>query len=341
MKIPGRQYSATSGYRYGFNGKEKDKDIHPLTDYDYGFRIYNPGLGRFLSVDPLSYDYPWNSPYSYAENDVVRSIDLEGGESKIVNVKVIVDDNKQVVATYKSVQNGNNCNKLGNGVLFKLTVQPRVEINGRSGNAIVKSGKSMSVYYQIEGGLNFRPSIGLVVFGSGSGEDATMGGEVGGDAKILSVLDLNDENTKNLFELVDIMGKLEGQEIMPGEVSAKFPELVSEFSNLTLEEKNKKQSQSNTVEPNTSLENKKTATVGLPLKLDPTTLSPQKIYPNPGKIYLPRTSTPWGTKLYPGGDSIGRYWHGKFPNDTIYFNPPSSSSNDSTKNKANENKRGF
>jgi len=40
---------------------------------------------RFLSVDPLSVDYPFNSPYAFAENDVVRSIDLEGLEKYVIH----------------------------------------------------------------------------------------------------------------------------------------------------------------------------------------------------------------------------------------------------------------
>lgn len=34
-------------YRYGFNGKEKDDkgEFGSTTHYDYGFRIYNPGIG--------------------------------------------------------------------------------------------------------------------------------------------------------------------------------------------------------------------------------------------------------------------------------------------------------
>ena len=51
--------------------------------YDYGFRIYNPQIGKFLSVDPLSRNFPWNSPYSYAENDVIRCIDMDGLEKFI------------------------------------------------------------------------------------------------------------------------------------------------------------------------------------------------------------------------------------------------------------------
>jgi hypothetical protein len=30
---------------------------------DYGFRIYDPRVARFLSVDPLSPDYPWYTSY--------------------------------------------------------------------------------------------------------------------------------------------------------------------------------------------------------------------------------------------------------------------------------------
>jgi hypothetical protein len=43
-------------------------------------RIYDPRLGRFLSVDPLTKNYPWNSPYSFAEGDPINFIDLDGAE---------------------------------------------------------------------------------------------------------------------------------------------------------------------------------------------------------------------------------------------------------------------
>ena len=48
--------------------------------YDYGFRIYNPALGRFLSVDPLTVSYPWFTPYQFAANDPIRNIDIDGLE---------------------------------------------------------------------------------------------------------------------------------------------------------------------------------------------------------------------------------------------------------------------
>ncbi len=69
-------------YRYGFNGKEKDADGEwgSNTHYDYGFRIYNPAIAKFLSVDPLAPDYPYYTPYQFAGNMPIWAIDLDGLE---------------------------------------------------------------------------------------------------------------------------------------------------------------------------------------------------------------------------------------------------------------------
>ncbi len=81
--LPGRKYSqANTKYRYGFNGKELDKETSSTTTYDYGFRIYNPALGRFLSVDPLTKGYPWYTPYQFAGNKPIAFIDLDGKEEE-------------------------------------------------------------------------------------------------------------------------------------------------------------------------------------------------------------------------------------------------------------------
>ena len=50
--------------------------------YDYGFRIYNPRLGRFLSVDPLVRTYPYYTPYHFAGNSPMAFVDLDGAEPK-------------------------------------------------------------------------------------------------------------------------------------------------------------------------------------------------------------------------------------------------------------------
>ncbi|MFT3676823.1 MAG: RHS repeat-associated core domain-containing protein [Chitinophagaceae bacterium] len=81
MLMPGRKFAEDDLYRYGFNGKENDNDVKGEgNQQDYGMRIYDPRLGRFLSVDPLTEDYPWYTPYQFAGNDVLRNIDLDGAE---------------------------------------------------------------------------------------------------------------------------------------------------------------------------------------------------------------------------------------------------------------------
>lgn len=51
--------------------------------YDYGFRIYNPRIAKFLSVDPLTRSYPMLTPYQFASNTPIRAIDLDGLEANI------------------------------------------------------------------------------------------------------------------------------------------------------------------------------------------------------------------------------------------------------------------
>jgi len=69
MVTPNRKFSVGNSYRYGFNGKENDNEVKGEgNQQDYGMRIYDPRLGRFLSVDPLTSDYPWFTPYQFSGN---------------------------------------------------------------------------------------------------------------------------------------------------------------------------------------------------------------------------------------------------------------------------------
>ena len=76
--MQGRTFNS-GNYRYGFNGKEKDDEVVGNGNrYDFDKRIYDPRLGRFLSIDPLTRDYPWSSPYVFAANNPIRFIDIAG-----------------------------------------------------------------------------------------------------------------------------------------------------------------------------------------------------------------------------------------------------------------------
>lgn len=101
--MPGRTFTAaSSNYRYGFNGKEMDNEVSGSDNqYDYGFRIYNPRIGRFLSVDPLFQSYPWYTPFQFAGNMPIWAIDLDGLEEMKANsvANVIKDINGNIVTT--------------------------------------------------------------------------------------------------------------------------------------------------------------------------------------------------------------------------------------------------
>ncbi|MCB9018839.1 MAG: DUF3238 domain-containing protein [Chitinophagales bacterium] len=91
MMMSGRYWSSESGYRFGFNGTEQDDEISGTTNYaSFEYRVYNSNLGRFLSVDPLAHFYPYSTPYAFAENDVVRAIDLEGLEKYKVTFRSFI-----------------------------------------------------------------------------------------------------------------------------------------------------------------------------------------------------------------------------------------------------------
>ena len=81
LEMPGRTFQATS-YRFGFNGKENDRTSWSGTQLvqDYGMRLYNPAIAKFLSVDPLTKNYPSWSPYPFAMNRPIDGIDIDGKE---------------------------------------------------------------------------------------------------------------------------------------------------------------------------------------------------------------------------------------------------------------------
>ena len=81
MVMPNRYWFAAGavGYRFGFNGKEGVDEIKgDNNSLDFGARIYDPRLGIFMSIDPRTKDYAWQTPYAYFSNSPINSIDFNG-----------------------------------------------------------------------------------------------------------------------------------------------------------------------------------------------------------------------------------------------------------------------
>lgn len=78
MTMPSRSFNSVA-YRYGFNGKEKDDELKGAANsYDFGARMHDPRIGRWLSPDPMEDKLPSSSTYAYANNSPIILVDSEG-----------------------------------------------------------------------------------------------------------------------------------------------------------------------------------------------------------------------------------------------------------------------
>jgi len=103
-QMPGRNYS-TPSYRYGFNGMEKDDEIKGISgsSYDFGARIYDSRLGRWLAIDPLYKKYPFASPYGFALDNPILFKDYDGKDIEISN-----NGEKFIYSSRNSTYSGSN-----------------------------------------------------------------------------------------------------------------------------------------------------------------------------------------------------------------------------------------
>jgi len=103
-----RSYSAPdTDYKYGFNGMERDDEAKGEgNSYDFGARIYDSRLGRWMSVDPLANQMPDESPYIYVGNSPIIFIDPDGKKRIITHVynhfKTEVDEKTGVKSLVKT-----------------------------------------------------------------------------------------------------------------------------------------------------------------------------------------------------------------------------------------------
>jgi RHS repeat-associated protein len=82
-----RSWSAPE-YRYGFNGKEKDDEFSGEgNSYDFGARIYDGRLGRWLSVDKFFRKFAPFTPYNFCINSPIFIIDIDGNDIIILSVE--------------------------------------------------------------------------------------------------------------------------------------------------------------------------------------------------------------------------------------------------------------
>jgi len=112
-------------YRFGFNSMEKDNEINGAGNaYDFGARIYDARLGRWLSVDPNENNYPGINTYNFSFNMPLLCKDPDGKDGR-VSIKGNVLIIETTVHLYGP--NASQFYKLNKG----FEASGKVEINGK------------------------------------------------------------------------------------------------------------------------------------------------------------------------------------------------------------------
>jgi len=172
MLVPTRNYS-NPVYRYGFQGQEKDNEIKGIgNSVNYKFRMYDPSLGRWLSMDPLAEVYNSHSPYNYGLNNSIFYVDpdgrgvedviIKGNKSKEVfnqlnastSLKLKIDDNGKVTAkgraktdadkTLLEAINSTTVEVNINATDSNFTSDGKWFVGGAFGGSKVKNGKTIT-----------------------------------------------------------------------------------------------------------------------------------------------------------------------------------------------------
>ncbi len=137
-------YDLSSDYRYGYNGKEKDNEIKgEANSLDYGARIYDPRVGRWMSTDPKERDMPDHSPYQTNFNNPIFYMDPDGEKPWPTNIVDKIDDRNgysnvllrgiSVLIPIKEISFGKDCITLFNDIVQNALFTP----NQKTGNKIV------------------------------------------------------------------------------------------------------------------------------------------------------------------------------------------------------------
>src|SRR5690554_2227073 len=140
-----------TGYRYGFNGMERDDEIKGSGNHiswgDYG---YDPRIVRRWQPDPLQAKYPWQSPYSVLGNNPILNREIDGRDYEVyVNheTKTII-----IKATYYTAK--------GNTDDYNSAVKATEFWNEQSGKYQYKVGQGEEAqYYNIQFDLNVNSDL--------------------------------------------------------------------------------------------------------------------------------------------------------------------------------------
>jgi len=118
-------------YRFGFNGKENDNEIKgDGNSVDFGARIYDSRLGRWMSMDPLQGKYPNLSPYCFVGNMPLCAIDPDGKDIYIIiSLQSSVDGSAEIKKyNLENIINQLAGSEMGQGFIEKYINNPNEDV---------------------------------------------------------------------------------------------------------------------------------------------------------------------------------------------------------------------
>ena len=206
MEMPGRSFNLTAS-KYGFNGKLKDNEITGVdgASYDFGARIYDSRIGRWLACDPLSIKYPELSPYQFVANNPLIFIDPDG--EKIRGVKYNTETG-QFEYSKAAIKRGTDkyinariTTETGKASVMKLIESPkRYKISVTDKTIVGQSGINQ---YTVAGGLT-EPGKFIVLTTNTIGTTDLM--NQGSKADKLAVYEIDDKG--NIKPIVILRSQL-------------------------------------------------------------------------------------------------------------------------------------
>lgn len=177
-------YDYANNNKYSYQNQEIQDG---LNWYQFKYRMHDPVIGRFISIDPLAEKYENNSPYAFSENKVTSHVELEGLEAVTIqrgarvtpvffsasgNIGIVVDKNLQAMP-FAQVAGG-----LGSGVGINggisVSVYPAAKSHidimgwGVSAGAMMTTGQDASFNFSIQQDNSGKPN------------DVRLGGTFGG-----------------------------------------------------------------------------------------------------------------------------------------------------------------
>ncbi|MFB6457625.1 DUF6443 domain-containing protein [Chitinophaga sp. Hz27] len=155
LTIAGISSSALHGTNYAenklkYNGKELQSkefgDGSGLELYDFGARVQDPQIGRWIQIDPLASKFATQSPYASMDNDPVNRRDPDGTSGE----PVINEKRKTITVYSKLIMYGDAASRS----LAKSTAKD-IQNKWNNANGVTTiNGETYKVKFSVKGSLN-------------------------------------------------------------------------------------------------------------------------------------------------------------------------------------------